>query len=132
MKALAEGIGLKFIEQGGDLRTGTLVDRDQTSGAGGFEVVTRRGRRLKACQVAFNLPIDRATHLLGRPVDRELTAKERKSRAAWSAVKAYLAIDRRAVPDDSPLFHQLLRSYDGPIHDGNNVLVSLSPLEDTG
>ena len=41
-------------------------------------------------------------------------------------------IDRGAVPDDSPLFHQVLRDYDRPMHDGNNVLVSLSPPEDSG
>ncbi len=130
MKALAEGIGRRFAELGGDLRTATLVDRVEPAGGGGFVVTTRRRHRLQARQVAFNLPIDLAARLLGRPIEGLLGKKEVKSRAAWSACTAYLAIDRRAVPDDSPLFHQVLQSYDRPIHDGNNVLVSLSPLED--
>ena len=37
-----------------------------------------------------------------------------------------------AVGDGTPLFHQVLQAYDRPIHDGNNVLVSLSPPGDEG
>ena len=132
MRALAEGIGRAFADQGGDLRTGTIVDRVEPAEGGGFEVLTRRRHRLRARQVAFNLPLDLAAGLLQRPVHRQLGRKEAKSRAAWSAFTAYVAIDRRAVPDESPLFHQVLRNYDRPIHDGNNVLVSLSPVDDPG
>ena len=132
MRALVEGIGQAFAAQGGDLRTATLVDRVEPTGEGGFVVTTRRRHRLEARQVAFNLPLDLASNLLKRPIEGHLQRQEEKSRAAWSAFTGYLAIDRRAVPDDSPLFHQVLRSYDGPIHDGNNVLVSLSPTGDPG
>jgi C-3',4' desaturase CrtD len=135
MRALAGGIGRRFAELGGDLRTATLVDRveavDPRSGEG-FIVVTRRRDRLRARQVAFNLPLDLAARLLDRPLAGRLARAEEKSRAAWGAFTGYLAIDRGAVPDDSPLFHQVLRSYDRPMHDGNNVLVSLSPVEDEG
>ncbi len=132
MRALAEGIGRAFAANGGDLRTSTLVDRVEPSDSGGFVVTTRRRHRLHARQVAFNLPLDLASGLLQRPLSGRLSRGESKSRAAWSAFTAYVAIDRSVVPDDSPLFHQVLRDYDRPIHDGNNVLVSLSPLEDPG
>jgi len=134
MQALAEGIGGRFAAIGGDLRVGALVDRVEPAddGGGGFVVTTRRRERLGARQVAFNLPLDLAARLLGRPVEGGLLADERKSRPAWSAFTGYVAIDRRAVPDDSPLFHQVLRDYARPIHDGNNVLVSLSAPGDTG
>jgi C-3',4' desaturase CrtD len=138
MKALAEGIGQRFASRGGDLRTATLVDRIEIdpaaeSGPGSkpkFVVVTRRRQRLCASQVALNMPLDLATRLLGRPLEGRLGRQERRSRAAWSAFTGYLAIDRSAVADDSPLFHQVLRTYDPPIHDGNNVLISLSPSGD--
>ncbi len=132
MKALAEGIGGRFAATGGDLRTATLVDRVEPVEGGGFAVTTRRRHVLRARQVAFNLPLDLAAGLLRRPIQGRLASMEGKSRAAWGAVTAYLAIDRAAVPDDSPLFHQVLQSYDRPIHDGNNVLVSLSPPDDPG
>ena len=144
MRALVEGIGRRFADLGGDLRTATLVDRvevvepaesgrDGDTGSGpGFVVVTRRRHRLHARQVAFNLPLDLAARLLDRPLAGRVARAERKSRAAWSAFTGYLAIDRAAVPDDTPLFHQVLQSYDRPLHDGNNVLVSLSPVEDEG
>jgi C-3',4' desaturase CrtD len=132
MKALAEGIGQAFADHGGDLRTSTLVDSVEPIESGGFVVKTRRRHRLVARQVAFNLPLDLAARLLARPITGRLRSKERKSRAAWSAFTAYLAIDRRAVADDSPLFHQVLQAYDRPIHDGNNVLISLSTPDDEG
>ena len=49
-----------------------------------------------------------------------------------AAFTGYVAIDHGAVPDDTPLFHQVLQSFEPPMHDGNNVLVSLSPVEDEG
>lgn len=131
MRSLVDGIGRRFTELGGDLRTATLVDRVETAGAG-FAVVTRRRQRLSTRHVVFNLPLDLAARLLDRPLSGRLERFERKSRAAWSAFTAYLAIDRAAVPDDSPLFHQVLQSYDRPLHDGNNVLISLSPIDDAG
>ena len=58
MKALTEGIGQEFARLGGDLRTSTLVDQveiDDSLRAGesrrpAFEVVTRRGERLRAAR----------------------------------------------------------------------------------
>ena len=131
MAALADGLGSRFASMGGDLRLGTLVDRVEAV-EGGFAVTTRRRERIFAAQVAFNLPLDLAATLLGRDLDGRLARREGQSRAAWSAFTGYVAIDRAAVDDDAPLFQQVLQSYDRPIHDGNNVLVSLSPPGDEG
>jgi len=132
MKALTEGLGDRFAALGGDLRKGTLVDRVEPADGGGFAVVTRRRETVRARQVAFNLPLDLATRLLGRAPAGRLARHEGKSRAVWGAFTGYVAVDREAVADDAPLFHQVLQSYDRPTHDGNNVLVSLSPPEDPG
>ena len=101
--------------------------RPRGAASSGFVVATRRRHRLVARQVVFNLPIDLAAALLGRQLDGVLGRRETQSRAAWSAFTGYLAIRRSVVADDGPLFHQVLQSYDRPIHDGNNVLISLSP-----
>jgi C-3',4' desaturase CrtD len=132
MKALAEGIGERFAELGGDLRVATKVDRVEPSPDGGFVVQTRRRHRLPARQVAFNVPLDLAANLLGRGLEGRLARRERQSRAVWSAFTGYVAFRRDAIEDDAPLFHQVLRHYDQPIHDGNNVLISLSPPGDPG
>ncbi|MCA1684998.1 MAG: NAD(P)/FAD-dependent oxidoreductase, partial [Planctomycetia bacterium] len=138
MGALVEGIGSRFAALGGDLRTATLVDRVEPAGDGEgpgdgfFAVVTRRRQRLIARQLAFNLPLDLAARLLGRGLEGRLGRREAGSRAVWSAFTGYVAFDRSAAADDAPLFHQVLREYDRPIHDGNNVLVSLSPPDDEG
>ena len=136
MRALTEGIGQCFATLGGLLRTSTSVDRvdgpDKPGPGQPVEVWTRRRERFLAREVAFNLPVDRAASLLGRSLQGRLARCERKSRAAWSAFTGYLALDRAAIPDSTPLFHQVLQDYEAPIHDGNHVLISLSPLEDSG
>ncbi len=132
MRALAEGIGSRFAEMGGDLRVGSIVDRVEPAEGIGFTVTTRRRQRFQARQVAFNLPLDLAAALVGRALDGRLGRAENRSRAAWSAFTGYLAIDRRALPDGGPLFHQVLRAYERPPHDGNNVLISLSTPDDPG
>ncbi len=60
------------------------------------------------------------------------SCREQQSARFGRAFTGYVAIDRQAVPDDTPLFHQVLQSFEPPMHDGNNVLISLSPLEDEG
>ncbi|WP_406696448.1 NAD(P)/FAD-dependent oxidoreductase [Singulisphaera sp. Ch08] len=132
MKRLVEGIGHRLGELGGDLRTACLVDAIDRQGPGEFAVVTRRRERLRTRQVAMNLPLDIAARLLGRPLTGSLGRSERQSRPAWSAFTGYLAIARERIPDDSPLFHHVLQSYDAPTHDGNNVLISLSAPDDEG
>ncbi len=139
MKAFVETFARRFRALGGELKTATLVDRvevlkpgDRSHDGPRFVVHTRRRDRLSARNVAFNLPIDLAARLLDRPLAGRLAVDESRSRAAWSAFTGYLAIDRAAVPDQAPLFHQVLRSYDEPLHDANNVLISLSPVGDLG
>ncbi len=78
------------------------------------------------------MPLDLAAGLLGRSLEGWLGRRERQSRALWSAFTGYIACERAAVGDDGPLFHHVLQAYDQPVHDGNNVLISLSPAADEG
>jgi C-3',4' desaturase CrtD len=137
MRTLVEGLGERLRALGGDLRTATLVERvepDGRSPGGPFAIRTRRrgAGPIRARQVVFDLPIDLAARLLGRGLDGRLGRLEAKSRAQWSAFTGYLAIGREAIPEDSPFFHQVLRDYASSVHDGNNVLISLSPPGDSG
>jgi len=135
VRAFAEGLGEAFGTAGGDLRRATLVDsvRPAKDTGKGFQITTRRGETMTAAQVAMNLPLDLCATLLGRDVtDTPLKRFEKRSRPAWSAFTAYAAIDAAAVADRPALFHHVLQDYAQPIHDGNNVLISLSPPGDEG
>ncbi len=138
MKAFVEALADGFHAAGGAIRLADPVSRVRAIARGpgeaerSFAVHTRRGGIYQGRQVVFNLPLDLAAKLLDRPLTHGLGSSERRSRATWGAFTGYLAIDRAAVPDDTPLFHHVLRSYAPPLHDGNNVLISLSPLEDRG
>jgi C-3',4' desaturase CrtD len=131
MRGLAEGLGRAIERWGGEVRRGSIVDRVEPR-LGGFEVITRRRVRLWAREVVFNLPIDLAARMLGRDLSKGVGRSEEKSRAEWSAFTGYVAVRSDAIDPDTPLFHQVLASYDRPMHDGNNALVSVSPRNDSG
>ncbi len=129
MKAFAEGLGAAFADAGGVLRRATLADAviRQPGDDAGFLVKTRTGQLVRARQVAMNLPLDRCARLLSRDLPGSpLERLEARSRPAWSAFTAYGAIDSAAIAGHPALFHHVLQDYDKPIHDGNNVLISLS------
>lgn len=133
MKAFAEGLGEAFARSGGDLRTATIVDSVMPLAEGsqsGYLLKTRRGQEIKARQVAFNLPVDLAAKLLDKSTN--LQKLDYRTRAQWSAFTCYAAIDASFVAGYKALFHHVLQDYCKPIHDGNNVLISLSPEGDEG
>lgn len=138
MKAFAEGLGQTFARWGGDLRTATIVDQvshadNTTPVSDGFIVKTRRGHRIHARQVAMNLPLDLCSKILSPELlQRKLQSKATRSQAKWSAFTAYAALDAAAVTSHKSLYHHVLQDYSRPIHDGNNVLISLSPEGDPG
>ena len=117
MQALVEGIGQRFAAQGGDLRTATLVDRveiDASSDPG-----DRHRRRASwwsraagsDCTLARSFSIFLSTSRPGCSADRwwaGLAVASDSRGPPGAAFTGYLAIDRSAVPDDSPLFHQVL------------------------
>ena len=65
-------------------------------------------------------------------LQRKLQSKATRSQAKWSAFTAYAALDAAAVTSHKSLYHHVLQDYSRPIHDGNNVLISLSPEGDPG
>lgn len=133
MRAFAEGLADAFGAGGGDLRRATLVDSVRPDTGKMFQITTRRGETMTAAQVAMNLPLDLCATLLGRDAtDTALARSEKRARPAWSAFTAYAAIDAAAVADRPALFHHVLQDYGQPIHDANNVLISLSPPGDLG
>ena len=135
MKAFAEGLGQAFAQSGGDLRTATIVDHVELASSSHhtFLIKTRRGHKIRARQVAFNLPLDLCSKLLAPELLRKnLSPTVTKTEAKWSAFTAYAAIDAKSLSHHKSLYHHVLQDYNKPIHDGNNVLISLSPEDDPG
>lgn len=133
MKALFSALLDRFQAAGGAFEPATIVERVERRQDLGFTVHTRRRDfEVRAETVAFSLPPELAAGIAGIELKGRLARAETRSRAVWSAVMAYAAIDRNAISDDAPLFHQAALDYDRPLHDGNNVLISLSPPGDLG
>jgi C-3',4' desaturase CrtD len=131
MKAFAEGLGEALTKWGGELRTATIVDSVTSQNRSkGYLIKTRRGHQIRARQVAFNLPVDLAANLIGQTAG--LDRLDRRSRAQWSAFTCYAAVESSLFTGHKALFHHVLKDIEKPIHDGNNVLISLSHEGDTG
>ncbi|RFS82546.1 amine oxidase [Actinomadura spongiicola] len=114
---------------GGRLRVGCEVVR--VSGrAGAFEVHTRRGV-VHARQVVSALPAvttARVVPALAGPLRPFL---ERDEPDLGGAVAVFLGVPDDEVAGQEFTHHQLLRDYDRPLGDGNNMFVSVSAPGDT-
>ena len=96
-------------------------------------VETQKGASFPADVVIANLPPWNVARLLGEHAPRKL--RTRRMRALpprpehmWGAFTVYVGLDGAAVPDDSPLHHQVVLRE--PMGNGNTVFLSSSPSWD--
>jgi C-3',4' desaturase CrtD len=91
-------------------------------------VETDKGASFPAGVVIVNLPPWNAAQLLGEAAPRRLQALPLRPRGLWGAFMAYIGLDGSAVPDGTPLHHQVVLGE--PMGNGNTVFLSLSPTWD--
>jgi phytoene dehydrogenase-like protein len=98
-------------------------------------VETKKGASFPADVVIANLPPWNVARLLGEHAPRKLRTRRMRALAPrpehlWGAFMVYAGLDGAAVPDDSPLHHQVVVRE--PMGNGNTVFLSLSPTWDEG
>jgi len=134
------GIAEDFLDvvrrRGGSVRFATraraiLVD-DRRRVAG---VVTRTGE-LRAPVVVSTVPLANTAQLVGDDVRTRLHERARRHQTHWGPFMLYLGVDERALPAGVAPFLQVTDvARDGgptPVHDGGNLLISISPAFDPG
>jgi phytoene dehydrogenase-like protein len=93
-------------------------------------VETKRGGPFPADVVIANLPPWNVAQLLGDQAPRKLRALPPRPERMWGAFMLYAGLDGAAVPEGTPLHHQVVRGE--PMGNGNTVFLSLSPAWDAG
>jgi phytoene dehydrogenase-like protein len=121
----------RYRETGGLLRAGCEVSRVD-GGPGEYRITTRLGA-VAARRVVCAVPTATTTRICaGLPVARRLRSfLERDAHALGGACVVFLGVPEAEVAGQELTHHQLLRAYDRPLGDGNNMFVSVSDSGDT-
>lgn len=97
-----------------------IVERGRTLG-----VVLADGTAHRCGTVVAAIPWENVRLLLGR------NPRASRRRQRWGAVTAHIALAPGAIPDDLPLHHQIVNSYDAPLGESNSMFLSFSAPGET-
>ncbi|MFD9120968.1 phytoene desaturase family protein [Streptomyces bottropensis] len=121
----------RYRELGGSLRTACRVAHVQ-GGPGAYRLTTRRGV-IHARRIVCAVPAATTAEICaGLPVARALRGYLRRDADTLGGASVVcLGVPESEVEGPDMTHHQLLRSYDRPLGDGNNMFVSVSTPGDT-
>ncbi len=91
-------------------------------------VELERGDPVPADIVIANLPPANISHLLGDMAPPRLQGAATHPADGWGALTVYVGLENSAIPEDTPLHHQLLSSQG--LGEGGSIFLSLSPTWD--
>jgi C-3',4' desaturase CrtD len=130
MRGFWRTLAARYQDLGGALRVGTRVEA-VAQVLDGFVVHTRRGA-FRSRRVVSTLPIWDTARLGPPAVARTLAPYLRRDEAALGgAVVVFLGVPEAEVGGQDFTHHQLLRDYDRPLGNGNNMFVSVSAPGDS-
>lgn len=125
MGAIAGTLAEAVRQNGGQVHYRQEVSRILLEKGCPVAVETRRGKSFPADRVVANLTPWDVARLLGEGAPRPLRRLPPRPRDGWGAFMVYVGLDGSAVPDESPLHHQVVVKE--PLAEGNTVFLSLSP-----
>jgi C-3',4' desaturase CrtD len=135
LATVADALLETVVARGGEVRFATRARRILIDGAGRVAGVATRAGELRAPVVVSAIPLANTAELLGAEVPTRLHRRADAQRGRqWGAFTLYLGVDEAALPADVRPFQQVTAvPEDGgatPVHDGGNLLVSVSPAWD--
>ncbi|KOO42937.1 phytoene desaturase family protein [Priestia koreensis] len=127
---LAEKLVSYSKEHGGTLYLGRKVTQIEQGSV--WKVTDHRGRVYEAEHVVCNVPIQNLTQLFSAEEMKKMPPKiqHRQDTRQWGAFTLYLALKEDVIPDDMPLFQQVITSSEGEMTNGEHLFLSLSDKED--
>jgi C-3',4' desaturase CrtD len=110
---------------------GKVMYRQQVQSIGrngsGYQLTTTKGDTHTSDVVVANLTPWNLREMIARP-PRVLQSLPERPKGGWGAFMVYVGIDKKYIPDDTPLHHQILA--EGKLTEGNSIFISLSPTWD--
>jgi C-3',4' desaturase CrtD len=133
---IADDFLASAMRRGGSVRFATRARRILVDGAGRVEGVATRSGEILAPIVISSVPLANTAHLLGGDLAAPLAARAERQALSSGPFTLYLGVDASILPADAHLYHQvtdLPMAPNGatPVHDGGNLLISISPAWDT-
>jgi C-3',4' desaturase CrtD len=126
LQAIAEGF-LQVVRRRGEVRFATRARAILRDDHGHVAGVTTRHGDLRAPVVIAAIPLPNVAALLAD--DTILQRRVAALGEMWGAFTLYLGVHERALPRDVAPFLQVTDL--DTLHDGGNVLISVSPADDT-
>ncbi|TFE02323.1 phytoene desaturase family protein [Jeotgalibacillus salarius] len=97
-----------------------------------YEVEDHRGHIRTADHVICNAPVQALRNLMEKDLFEQLSSgvKKRSKQDTWGTMTLYMSLDEAHLPEDFPLFQQLM-NHNGKSHDeGNHLFLSVSDHND--
>lgn len=136
LRSIADAFLDVVRRHGGEVRFATRVRRILLSDGGRVSGVATRHGELRAPVVVSTVPLANTADLVGAEVRTRLHRRAAAQPRMWGAFTLYLGVDERALPADVRPFLQVtdVPAAGGPtpVHDGGNLLISVSPAWDAG
>lgn len=94
-------------------------------------VEDRKGNRYTADHLVFNIPLPNIQEIVGTTTFEQMGIRYKRKvhQPMWGTFTLYMAVKKEVIPDDTPLFHQVMASDN--MEEGNHIFISLSKLGDT-
>ena len=83
-----------------------------------------------ADHIVFNIPLPNIEEIIGTHQFTQLGIRysKQQKQPMWGAVTMYIAVHKKVIPDDTPLFHQVMENEH--TDEGNHIFISLSKIGD--
>jgi len=97
-----------------------------------YEVTDHRGYMRTADHVICNAPIQSLPKLMDEELYNQLSTglKKRSNQDTWGTMTLYVSLDETHLPDDFPLFQQLMNPGEKGHDEGNHLFLSISDKND--
>ncbi len=96
------------------------------------EVVTNKKMKFKGDYFLANLTPWALNEILGEAAPSGLRGEIEERQATWGAFTLYLGVNSNRLPTGIADHHQVIRTNDQPLGEGNSVFISLSNPDDEG
>ncbi|MGG4489694.1 phytoene desaturase family protein [Metabacillus idriensis] len=129
---IAERLAESVETDGGTLRKRSWV-RQMHREKNGYLITDQRERTYYADYVICNLPLPSFTKLLSPELKQSISKSyiKKETHSQWGTMTLYMTVKEELIPENFPLFHQVIDNHSGKLTEGHHIFLSISKKNDT-